>query len=305
MQKTNAQFVPVPRNVEDPFYRYKMPVLRVKVQGRGKMIKTVLLNLDSIAHALERPVDYLLKFIGFECGAPVANQSNQFTVGGDRKVEELNEILDVFIDKYILCSMCKNPETILEAKKGDIVLSCRACGTQTRVHFEHKLTDFIVKKERTSDKISTKKKATTKSDYPSEVLHLFWEQKPDKQEILSKVEQIQTKQGWTADQMLRIVFGSLFDKDILDEFDSKAEIYSLFTSSPKYEGTTLFCIEKLCTLEKSIIPFVATILEKFYDHQLLKAENIKQWFEHMHPKIDKNLAQQIRENAKPFVENLS
>jgi len=75
--------------------------------------------------------------------------------------------------------------------------------------------------------------------------------------------------------------------------------------SPKSQETTLFCIEKLCTLDQTVIPFVATILEQFYNHQILKAANIKHWFEHLHPKIDKKLAQKIRDKAKPFVENLS
>jgi len=65
-----------------------------------------------------------------------------------------------------------------------------------------------------NDSKSTKKKAP-KSDDPSEVLRLFWEQKPSRQEILTKGGEIQTDQGWTSDQMLRVVFGSLFDKDIL------------------------------------------------------------------------------------------
>jgi len=263
----------------------------------------VVLNLDHIAKQLERPSDYILKFIGFECNAPVASQNNKYTVGGDRKQEELQKILDIFIDKYILCSQCQNPETILTVKKGNILLKCRACGTQTRAEYEHKISDYIVKKERTQEK--SEKKVVPTSEDPSEVLHNFWEQKPSKEEILSRAEKIQTQQKWTSDQMLRVVFSSLFDKDILINFDSKVEIYGLFLNSPKSQETTLFCIEKLCTLEKSVIPSVASVLEQFYSHQLLSAENIKNWFEHPHPKIDQKLAQQIRNNSTKFVENLS
>jgi len=334
MQKTKETFN-VPRHVDDVFYRYNMPALQLKVEGRGKMIKTVLMNLDHIAKQLERPSDYILKFIGFECNAPVASQNNKYTVGGDRKQEELQKILDIFIDKYILCSQCQNPETNLTVKKGNILLKCRACGTQTRAEYEHKIRDYIVKKERTQEKYGvfgclfgptkfydnffpknscplyephyyrSEKKVVPTSEDPSEVLHNFWEQKPSKEEILSRAEKIQTQQKWTSDQMLRVVFSSLFDKDILINFDSKVEIYGLFLNSPKSQETTLFCIEKLCTLEKSVIPSVASVLEQFYNHQLLSAENIKNWFEHPHPKIDQKLAQQIRNNSTKFVENLS
>ena len=44
-------------SVEDPFYRYKMPALIAKVEGRGNGIKTVIPNMGAIARALARPPD--------------------------------------------------------------------------------------------------------------------------------------------------------------------------------------------------------------------------------------------------------
>ena len=45
----------VNRNVSDAFYRYKMPRLLAKVEGKGNGIKTVLVNITEIAKALGRP----------------------------------------------------------------------------------------------------------------------------------------------------------------------------------------------------------------------------------------------------------
>ncbi|CAK5024227.1 unnamed protein product [Meloidogyne enterolobii] len=50
-----AQKVNVNRNVQDPFYRYKMPRLLAKVEGKGNGIKTVVANMPEIAKALSRP----------------------------------------------------------------------------------------------------------------------------------------------------------------------------------------------------------------------------------------------------------
>lgn len=43
------------RSVSDMFYRYKMPKLMAKVEGKGNGIKTVIVNMVDIAKALGRP----------------------------------------------------------------------------------------------------------------------------------------------------------------------------------------------------------------------------------------------------------
>lgn len=47
--------VNVNRNLTDQFYRYKMPKLIAKVEGKGNGIKTVIVNMVEIAKALNRP----------------------------------------------------------------------------------------------------------------------------------------------------------------------------------------------------------------------------------------------------------
>ena len=45
----------VNRENSDAFYRYKMPALNAKVEGKGNGIKTVVVNMPEIAKALQRP----------------------------------------------------------------------------------------------------------------------------------------------------------------------------------------------------------------------------------------------------------
>jgi hypothetical protein len=56
------------------------------------------------------------------------------------------QLLDGFIEKFVLCKQDQNPETVIKiTPKGEVDLVCKACGTVTRTDLAHKLTSFIVK----------------------------------------------------------------------------------------------------------------------------------------------------------------
>lgn len=61
--------VNVNRNVADVFYRYKMPRINAKVEGKGNGIKTVIVNMADVARAIGRPATYPTKYFGCELGA--------------------------------------------------------------------------------------------------------------------------------------------------------------------------------------------------------------------------------------------
>lgn len=50
--------------VDDPEYRYKMPRLVAKIEGRGNGIKTVVVNCQDIATSLHRNTAEVCKFFG-------------------------------------------------------------------------------------------------------------------------------------------------------------------------------------------------------------------------------------------------
>lgn len=173
----------VNRNVTDVFYRYKMPRIAAKVEGKGNGIKTVIVNMADVAKAIGRPATYPTKYFGCELGAQtnfdhkVRNisyqtinagshrihspsifltfglfyfiflQNERFIVNGSHDATKLQDLLDGFIRKYVLCPECDNPETelLVNAKKGSIAQGCKACGFHGPLEVNHKVNTFILK----------------------------------------------------------------------------------------------------------------------------------------------------------------
>ncbi|KAK4123455.1 hypothetical protein N657DRAFT_680656 [Parathielavia appendiculata] len=142
-----ASLVNVRRDVSDPFYRYKMERLQTKIEGKGNGIKTVVTNLSSVAQSLARPGSYLIKYFGFELGAQtnLDPADDRWIINGAHEAQKLQELLDGFISKFVLCKKCKNPETDVQIKDGRITLDCKACGQRTEVDLRLKLSGFMLK----------------------------------------------------------------------------------------------------------------------------------------------------------------
>ncbi|MEJ1275944.1 eukaryotic translation initiation factor 5 [Cricetulus griseus] len=107
--------VNVNRSVSDQFYRYKMPRLIAKVEGKGNGIKTVIVNMVDVAKALNRPPTYPTKYFGCELGAQTQFdvKNDRYIVNGSHEANKLQDMLDGFIKKFVLCPECENPETDL------------------------------------------------------------------------------------------------------------------------------------------------------------------------------------------------
>lgn len=150
----------VRRDVSDTYYRYKMERLQTKIEGKGNGIKTVVVNLTSVAASLARPPSYINKYFGFELGAMTNDQpkDDRWIINGAHESGKLQDHLDGFINKFVLCKKCKNPETDVHILTNDrILLDCKACGQRTEVDLRLKLSGYILKNQ-------TTKKGKSKAD---------------------------------------------------------------------------------------------------------------------------------------------
>lgn len=154
-------------NSDDAFYRYKMPKMITKIEGRGNGIKTNIVNMVDVAKALARPASYTTKYFGCELGAQSKfdEKTGVSLVNGAHDTAKLAGLLEVFIKKYVQCYGCGNPETeILITKTQMVQLKCAACGFVSDVDMRDKLTSFILKNPPEQKKNSKDKKAMRRAE---------------------------------------------------------------------------------------------------------------------------------------------
>jgi len=135
------------RDNADGSFRYKMPPLQTKIEGRGNGIKTVIVNMIDIAKALHIDPNYPTKYFGIELGAQskYTEKTERAVVNGAHTAPDLAKLLDKFIQTFVLCPTCKLPEVKMNIGKSSIKMDCSACGYNGVLKTQHRLASYIVK----------------------------------------------------------------------------------------------------------------------------------------------------------------
>ncbi|XP_059646363.1 eukaryotic translation initiation factor 5-like [Cornus florida] len=217
-------------NSDDAFYRYKMPKMITKIEGRGNGIKTNIVNMVDIAKALARPPSYTTKYFGCELGAQSKfdEKTGVSLVNGAHDTAKLAGLLENFIKKYVQCYGCGNPETdILITKNQMIQLKCAACGFVSDVDMRDKLTTFILKNPPESKKGSKEKKAMRRAEKErlKEGEAADMEQKKPKKEVKKKGSSVAKDVHTKASSTKKKASGSDEDRTspTLSQVDEKEE----------------------------------------------------------------------------------
>uniref|UniRef100_A0A8C5HRC3 Eukaryotic translation initiation factor 5 n=1 Tax=Gouania willdenowi TaxID=441366 RepID=A0A8C5HRC3_GOUWI len=320
--------VNVNRSVSDQFYRYKMPRLIAKVEGKGNGIKTVIVNMVDVAKALNRPPTYPTKFFGCELGAQTQfdSKNDRYIVNGSHEANKLQDMLDGFIRKFVLCPECDNPETDLHVnpKKQTIGNKCKACGYQGMLDTRHKLCTFILKNppesndsgsataKKDKEKKNRKKDKENGSGSSSEAGNHENFDAPD------AVDRDDDDEDWaeeTTEEAQRRRMEEISDhaknltlsEDLEKPLEDRVNLFYSFVKfchnnkkAQKYLLGGFECVVKIHQVQ--LLPRVPVILKDLYDADLLEEDVIFAWAEKVSKKyVSKELAKEIHAKAAPFV----
>ncbi|OHT09778.1 Domain found in IF2B/IF5 family protein [Tritrichomonas foetus] len=131
-----------------------MPRLTFRKVSSGNGVKTAILNAKQVAKAIGRSLGCVTQWFGYALAVQAKQGQNQnqdqIILNGDHSDNRklLNSLYE-FIDIFVLCPACQNPETTMDVKDKNLFLHCHSCGNTSQVvsnkaAYVLKMADWII-----------------------------------------------------------------------------------------------------------------------------------------------------------------
>jgi translation initiation factor 2 beta subunit (eIF-2beta)/eIF-5 len=135
----------------DTNYRYKMPIFKVTVAGKGNGVYTIFNNIDAISKSLNHPVEVIMKYLAAVSGSSYIQTRE--TITGPHEPAELKKFIMEYNTYLVFCADCGIPETIPSLsgnkKNPKLEFCCSACKHTTEAKSVNKRIekgiDIIIK----------------------------------------------------------------------------------------------------------------------------------------------------------------
>jgi len=109
--------------------RLELPRMSHSVFG----MRTVFHNFKEIAEALNRDPQHLLKFLTREMATAATMQESRVIFKGKFSRETLKRLIQRYMEGFVICPVCKRPDTKIVKEKRLSFLVCEACGAKSAV----------------------------------------------------------------------------------------------------------------------------------------------------------------------------
>ena len=109
--------------------RFEMPKAAGHIQGN----KTIISNFTAIAKAFNRDQNHLLKYLLKELATPGNVDGPRLILGRKISASLINNKIEEYAQEFVLCHICRKPDTILKKEERVTVMKCSACGAKNPV----------------------------------------------------------------------------------------------------------------------------------------------------------------------------
>ena len=109
--------------------RFEIPKALGHVQGN----KTIISNFTNMAKTLNRDQNHLLKYLLRELATPGEVDGPRLILGRKIPASLINDKIKQYTEEFVLCYVCKKPDTVLVKEERITKMKCAACGAKNPV----------------------------------------------------------------------------------------------------------------------------------------------------------------------------
>jgi len=109
--------------------RFEIPRVRSGTIG----MRTYIVNYKEIAEALNRDPLHLLRYLSREMATAGSISGARAIFHGKFKNDTLDSLIQHYAQEFIVCPVCKRPDTKITKEKRFSFLTCDACGAKSSI----------------------------------------------------------------------------------------------------------------------------------------------------------------------------
>ena len=109
--------------------RLELPRLHITTVG----MRTVISNFKEVADVLNRDPQHILKFLTREMATAATFHESRAVFQGKFKRDSFERLLHRYMENFVICPVCKRPDTRITKEKRLSFLICNACGAKSSI----------------------------------------------------------------------------------------------------------------------------------------------------------------------------
>jgi translation initiation factor 2 subunit 2 len=109
--------------------RLELPRLYITTVG----MRTIISNFKEIAGVLNRDPQHILKFLTREMATAGTFHDSRAIFQGKFQRDSFQRLLQRYMESFVICPVCKRPDTKLMKEKRLTFLLCNACGARSAI----------------------------------------------------------------------------------------------------------------------------------------------------------------------------
>ncbi len=109
--------------------RLEMPRLITSMTG----MRTTIINFKEIADLMDRDPQHILKFLTREMATAATYHDGRAIFQGKFPRDTFERLLQRYMEGFVVCPVCKRPDTKIVKEKRLSFLVCNACGARSSI----------------------------------------------------------------------------------------------------------------------------------------------------------------------------